>query len=1559
MSSRELFDRGYLDALYDWQIESTSDRSSQALILAEQAQRLEHTNKLSRPAYQKWRRAFSRAPQLNSVRAALTQYVSSEMLTPEERSELLEFLEEKSARLDRVELGLVEAERLEEMGDANGAVQCLEESLEEDPHNRQTLGALASLTTRLHGRRRANRWLNLWMGGTKDPALEAVLALEAAEQEAAAGDHRSALEYLENGRRTSPRDPSILRAARRTYKLSKRWHEAAQTLEQEAQIAQYGGRDARYEAARILGRRLGSHDQALALLKPLLDTAPDMATLRLNREAGLETGAEDLSDACHRLAECATHPEEKARYYWLESEEIREGSKSVRLLERAVDSAPQYVTASLALELANFQPDAGSDLVDALTRRGHAEESPGLIVYAGRLAVDTLNDPRRGEALFREALQTVSTTDALFGPFGAAEALLELLDEQGRGEEEVELITWVLDQSIEESRRLALTNRLADVLTAVGRGTTRALDGWRSVLSLDPHDGYAYARLGGELVRQERWEDLYHLRETETDLSEIVDRERSEILRWECAEILHRKLANVDEALKILEHGVERATFNLPYVLSCARILIRTQRDRSLASLYRRQLERATESQQVTRLALNLAILHERQLADPTKAVHYYQQVLEHSPNNRIALDALVTLGDHIDDPSLATQAIAALVHLEKDDNYAAYLNYRLGERLERLHSDLEGAIPAYARALQRDQQMVSAALGWERCVTKLGQFDILRQQIERMVEADPGGSDSKEWLERLVVIAGAEKEGRVIEQLLTQDPTHLGALLRLLLRSSARNSLPALSEVYRAIASAILPGTTQSAFAESHALFSFIAGDQHKTEESLWQIIEMRHSDPVPLVRLLASLETDNARVRQTKVYGAFARGAMTAVEQASYLTALGRILADDGQYDRAGLALEEVLRIRSEHLPAIKLIRILAEDVGESSRFADAVELEANASTDPAQAIRHLLRSAEIRRRKLGDIEGAANALLKILDVDPKHEQAFRGLQELYMSQSRFDDLYQLLMRRASALPVVAEKKKVLLRAAELAYDRIQDMDKAVAAHKALLAVDPQFLRSYRIIAEIHMEMRQWDRALKAFEGVLKLAKDRTLIGRTWFRLGEIFEEHIKNAKAAIDAFRRTLEYLPEYADALLHLANIYGSEGMHEDEVAALKLLGQAERIPLKRKEVLLRLCDLLIEKFSDAAGAEEVLIVAREIDPDDFKLTEHVVELYEKRKWTERRTTFLASSFDEYRDLFHANVSKPSPLHAMYKVSLLQEDRDRQFTISSVLSFVGSAEPEQQAFYQSVLEANGRRLPNRPLPTARTSGLFAPGLHLNILHLMRHTEPFVSRFSPHNLRLKKLSRKHKITGTSRPELGVLTPFARVFGIELPDVYIVPDRGESMAFVAGDEPAFILDERDLESVMLPETMVRVAIGCAALSMGLATYATVDRSTFEKLLLGAISAVVPNRRVGRPEHQGTIETIARAIPKKVTDSLTGYVLEIMDKIDEKLLAQQHQAVISTSMRLGLLTAFDPRPGLTVIARDGDGGAFDVVSVMKDALLFLVGDVYCELRKEVGIAAK
>jgi tetratricopeptide (TPR) repeat protein len=833
-------------------------------------------------------------------------------------------------------------------------------------------------------------------------------------------------------------------------------------------------------------------------------------------------------------------------------------------------------------------------------------------------------------------------------------------------------------------------------------------------------------------------------------------------------------------------------------------------------------------------------------------------------------------------------------------------------------------------------------------------------EEIESQLSAEPNSPDVVELLERMLQLSTPESEARVIERLLMHYPQHLGGLLRLFRRSSRRGTAKAIAEVFRAMAASVGSGQEYVALLQSASLFD-VSTDLHEEEreKELWQIVELRPHDMSSLLRLLSGLSEGESRAERIKVFGALARGAQDESDKASHMLALARLLGDDTQYERAQLALDEVLRVAPRYEPAVRLLRIISEELGDHSRLADVMELQARASDDAGRSIEQWLRAAELRRKQLNDIAGAIAALQEVLTVDPQNEEAFASLQEIYSAQGRMGELFELLMERRHVLDSVEERRKTILRAAELAYNRMHDEERAVLAHRALLAQDPSFVRSYRVIAEIMEAKQRWREALEAHEGVLRSTKERALLARSWQRVGEILEDHLGDFEKASVAYRKALESQPESSDTLSRLARVFEQLKKWDDAVATLQWLAQVERVPLKRKEVLLRLSRLRLEHFADAAGCEEALVAAREIDPADMELTRELADAYAKRGWAKRREDFLRASYEEYRAHFQTNVSKPLALQAMYRLAEWLGDQDRKFCLASVLSFVGAADEQQQSHYKRTLEVVGRRLPSRALPAEKSAGVVASGLSVGMIHLMRQSEAAVAKVSPHSTRQRGVQRRFRVSPSARPDLALLVPFARVFGMDLPDIYLVPDRGESMTLLPGEELAFVMDERDLEPVMLPETMVRVAIGCASLSMGMACFARAEAELFEDYLLALFSCIFPGRRFYKAAKPTLVEGIGRHLTRKSLDSMSAYALELVEQLSAEFVGQQRLALLSTAMRLGLATSLDPRPGLTVIARDGDAGHFEVVPVMRDALLFLVNERYVEMRRETGVAVR
>ncbi len=1360
----------------------------------------------------------------------------------------------------------------------------------------------------------------------------------------AADDDPVALESVAAAEAAYPESFYVAQAAARLHGAREQWALAAGAwlrAGRSAPEAELGAR-CRLEAARLYAVRLGDYDQACGILEAAL---PQMGAaladaLLLARDCVFEASAEV---ARRLMAACAalSSGEEKARWLTLVAEELGVCAAAAETLGEALTWAPQSSSALVAAELLAYQRADVSAQLGCGAHLAQQQDFPRLAVLVGRHYV-LAGDLGGAEALLREALQRMGYVPGL-GPLCPFVALWELLAETGRSEEELALLRWFLRQ---ESTGLAgrALGRVADLLTHLGR-TDEAIEAWQEAITWDCWDAYAYLRLGALLAGARRFPALVDLRQAEAELVEVVDPLRAALLRRDAAQLLAFRMGSVREALALL-----RPEDGDPLTLCTRACLLAAADDKqALVAL----LDAAAEGGAAAHAAWCRAFASLlREGLDAEGARDAWFALLQASAPG-LDCAALFVRAVHRC-PSharhMAQVAMESVLAALDDPAAQSVLLHDLGRVLEG-GGELEAARDAYGWAVSLAPQQRASLHAWERMSLHLGCSDEVQATWLERLRSESSHVERGVWSERLMAL-GTQVPSTALDPWLAELPTNvLWWWLRRAWDEGRWDALPLAWQHLRER----LPAAEAGALGLLLQILAVAGGMDLPAWEGLWPLSELQPQNPLVLALIQAHFLRDPHPESGARALGACARGAVTDDEQVVYLSALGRLLAEHGQHDRSRLALEEVLRLYPQHVPSLRMLRLVAWEGGEASRLADALEAEAGVAS-VSKGVALLLQAAEVRRRQMGDIDGAVRVLRQALAMDPKNLDVFRAVQDILRTHERLRDLYAVLLTRAGGLEDVEERRRLLLKAGELAYDRLHDDALAIQAHMAVIALDPSFVRSYRVIAEIHIEKQRWKEALRALEGVLKVCDDRRLRVRTLFQMGEILALKMGEFAAAVRVLTDLCAVEPEHVEALSVWAEALLQLGQERDAVAVLQRWAQAERVPQRRKEVLLHIAKIAREGLNDWACAEEAVVAAREVDPLDLAVTEDFLGALAAQP--ERRLAFIERSIKEFAALFHANVSRPGPLHAMYKMAQHLGDQDRRFTLASVLSFVGAAEEEEQHFYQHTLRQMGRRLPSRTLTAEASQGVLSQRLHGAFLHLLRLSDESTGRALRHLVGPKGSGAKRSRVSTgARPEMAFLSAIAKAYGMELPPVYLVAEREEMLKLSAGDEPVFVVDARDFEPLLLPETMARVAHGCAGMSMGVPFYAGATEGVFQAAVVGVLRACLPQRTFTLAVDEAVSDAVARGTSRRSCDALLPIAMEVADCISKDFLLLQQQALIASTLRLGIVSLFDPRPGLTVVARDGDAGHYDVVAVMKDMLLFLTGERYGAMRRELGVA--
>ena len=310
------------------------------------------------------------------------------------------------------------------------------------------------------------------------------------------------------------------------------------------------------------------------------------------------------------------------------------------------------------------------------------------------------------------------------------------------------------------------------------------------------------------------------------------------------------------------------------------------------------------------------------------------------------------------------------------------------------------------------------------------------------------------------------------------------------------------------------------------------------------------------------------------------------------------------DGRLHRTDEALarfREALQLVPGYLPARQgLERVLRRE----QRWNELIALheeELLAITAPADGVAALGRIAQEAEEHLGNLDLAAEAVRRALELAPDHLPSLVHLARLTERREAWDELVPLLERQAELSSEPAQAIALRHRTAHVLEERLNDLPAAVSALERLLASDPAYLPALQTLGRLYAREGRWKELGQMYRREAELAGPARAV-QLWARIADLEEARLLDLDAARAAWDEVLRRAPEHGAGLRALSRIQRGQGDWAGLVTTLERMAQTRTDPRARADALFEVATLQLDALADRDASAATLEAVLRLAPD---------------------------------------------------------------------------------------------------------------------------------------------------------------------------------------------------------------------------------------------------------------------------------------------------------------------------------------------------------------------
>ncbi|MFY3742428.1 tetratricopeptide repeat protein [Anaeromyxobacter sp. Red801] len=1229
-----------------------------------------------------------------------------------------------SATVDRREiarlndkLGHVLGTRL---GDAAQAVQSYKAVLESDPRNRRALEALRDIHAAQGDQDALVSVYRRLVPLQEDAAGVKRVRLELADVLLRAGQKREAVEQAKLAFDIEPHTADDLVRIEEIFRQGGAAQDGVRAAEARAALLAAEGGPAEavpaWLAVAELWRAQKRGDAAAAALDKVLELDPANRTaydqLRALHEAAGNWRA--LARVCDLFAPHLPDPAEKLALLKEVAgvHEKRLGQKEMSFLGwcRALAEGPGDAEALAEAERLAGETEAFDELAAVLEQV--AEDAKGmvrarLLLRLGKVRDERLDAPDEAEAAYRRALEADPASPE------ALDALTQLFKRRGRVRDLVITLEQKLEAAAGLEEKKATLLEMARIYDGELHDVEEAVSALRRVLELDGADPAALEALSELLRREQRWADLAGVLARARDLS-ASDQARI-AYQLQIASLHENEIGDDEAAVEGYRTVLGLDDRNAEALAGLERLYTKLDRFAELNRVYERLIALTQDPREQVRVLSRSAAIHDEKLRDPRSAIEKNEAVLRIDGANAVAIKNLERL---YRDEALWDRLISVMQHhvsLVQDRREQVALEVAIGEiwwkELQRV--DRAEAMLSHALQLDPDSRQAVSALG--RLYENSGNWNLALDMLRREARVAGGSRDAVDLQVRmgaifedmLMDVAGAkEAYGRALQL----DPGNLPALRALKGIAERERDRDRYLEL---LVDEARYATDVQEKTERYTEAARVYQEERDDRESAVRYYEealKRTPGHLDAARPLSDIYVAQARwadaERVLDVIVGVLDSAGDARELCRQCYRQGYVAEKLGRLDKALASYRRAYELDATYLPALEglgNLLVRREEWDEALRIFTAVIIHHRDGLTDLEVVETHWQIGEIAA-KLGQLDRAANAFRKALEIDANHEPSRRSLVRVLEAVGDWEGAVDQRQRLLALLEGKARFDD-FVAIGEACRDKLQDPYQAIDAFLGAARIDPTSLPVTEALLGLYRETRQGQKAADVLGQMVarpEVQADPLRAARLHLARAEVLRDEVKDENAALAELERALDRNPRLVQAFAAIEDtLTRGKRWQELEQAYLRMIQRLPKTPdvaQARLALWKTVGELYRSVLRNDDGARLAYQVVAKADPDDAVSLELYADLAARKPGEE------AEAVAAYRQLLRGGSRTQKPAAALVKLHASRREYDQAYSAAQVLVHLLGATDGEEVQVVARLRKFAREQASRPLDDA---------------------------------------------------------------------------------------------------------------------------------------------------------------------------------------------------------------------------------------------------------------